>query len=63
MGQDEMRQESVKYNISEQQSNLKEHIGPRFYIILIIWVFWALLQGLSMLQALPSFFAQICWSL
>lgn len=54
---------SIKYNISEQQSNLKEHIGPRFYIVLIIWVFWALLQSLSMLQALPSFYAQIIWYL
>lgn len=63
MGQDEMRQESVKYNISEQQSNFKEHIGPRFYIILIIWVFWALLQSLSMLQLLPSFYAQFFWYL
>jgi hypothetical protein len=58
-----MRQESVKYNISEQQSNFKEHIGPRFYIILIIWVFWALLQSLSMLQLLPSSYAQIFWYL
>jgi len=63
MGQDEMRQESVKYNISEQQSNFKEHISPRFYIILIIWVFWALLQSLSMLQLLPSSYAQIFWYL
>lgn len=54
---------SVKCNISEQQSNFKEHIGPRFYIVLIIWVFWALLQSLSMLQLLPSSYAQIFWYL
>jgi hypothetical protein len=54
---------SVKYNIFEQQSNLKEYIGPKFYIVLIIWVFWALLQSLSMLQALPSFYAQKIWYL
>ena len=63
MGQDEIKQESVKYNISEKQSNFKEHIGPRFYIVLIIWVFWALLQSLSMLQLLPSSYAQIFWYL
>jgi len=57
------KQESVKYNISEQQSDFKEHIGPRFYIVLIIWVFWALLQSLSMLQLLPSSYAQIFWYL
>lgn len=54
---------SIKYNISEQQSKFKEYIGPRFYIVLIIWVFWASLQSLSMLQLLPSFYAQICWYL
>lgn len=54
---------SAKYNISEQKSNFEEHIGPRFYIVLIIWVFWALLQSLSMLQLLPSSYAQIFWYL
>jgi len=54
---------SAKYNISEQKSNFEEHMGSRFYIVLIIWVFWALLQSLSMLQALPSFFAQKIWYL
>ncbi len=54
---------SIRYNISEQQSNFKEHIGLRFYIVLIIWVFWALLQSLSMLQLLPSFYVQIFWYL
>lgn len=53
----------AKYNISEQQNNFKEYIGSRFYIVLIIWVFWALLQSLSMLQALPSFYAQKIWYL
>ncbi len=54
---------SIRYDVSEQQSKFKEHIGPKFYIVLIIWVFWALLQSLSMLQALPSFYAQIFWYL
>ncbi|MBA7548275.1 hypothetical protein ES705_40726 [subsurface metagenome] len=54
---------SIKYNISEQQSNFKEHISLRFYIVLIFWVFWALLQSLSMLQLLPSSYAQIFWYL
>jgi len=54
---------SAKYNISEQQNNYKEYIGARFYIVLIIWVFWALLQSLSMLQLLPPSYAQIFWYL
>jgi len=56
-------EQSAKYNISEQQNNFKEYIGSRFYIVLIFWVFWALLQSLSMLQALPSFYAQKFWYL
>jgi len=54
---------SVKHNISEQQSNFKEHIGLRFYIVLIIWLSWALTQSLSMLEIMPSSYTQILWYL
>ncbi|HBY56706.1 MAG TPA: hypothetical protein DEG96_02405 [Candidatus Atribacteria bacterium] len=54
---------SVKHNISEQQSNFKEHIGLRFYIVLIIWLSWALTQSLSMLKIMPSSYTQILWYL
>jgi len=51
----------TKFNISEQKSNFEEHIGARFYIVLIIWVAWALTQSLSMLQLLPSQIVQHLW--
>jgi len=54
---------SVKHNISEQQSNFKEHIGLRFYIVLVIWLSWALTQSLSMLEIMPSSYTQILWYL
>lgn len=54
---------SVKYNISEQERNLEEHIGARFYIVLLIWLSWALTQSLSMLEIIPSSYTQIFWYL
>jgi len=51
----------TKFNISEQKSNFEEHMGPRFYIVLVIWFFWALTQSLSMLQLLPSQIVQYLW--